>query len=299
MMRRCLMFVMVALVLLLGTATVARAQAPCSIETIRGTYAWEMTGRTFEGGLAAETLPGGIPMLEGTVFPVHMTGVFTVGRDGGAVGRYAGLFGLVPLGYPTPLPLVAYFTVHSDCTGEMTAPNGFGGTNTDKFVILDNGQEVRSVGMSGAPFAWQFTMVRIGRADELAAMCGRNTVRGRYVMRCQGFEGAPGNPPSYTGVLPLFVFDVAADGTMTGKQYSRDHSLDGLAVSGTVTVNPDCTSLMTVKTEALPGATILATGVYYDNGREGFGGPILALFGGQPAQGAFAGFACHTTRLTR
>jgi hypothetical protein len=56
---------------------------------------------------------------------------------------------------------------------------------------------------------------------------------------------------------------------------------------------------MTVRTEALPGATILATGVFYDNGKEGFGGPILALFGGQPAPGAFAGFACHMTRLTR
>ena len=286
-------------VLLFGAATVASAQAPCSVETIRGTYAWEMTGRTFDGGLSAATLPGGVPMLEGTVFPVHMTGVMTVGHGGSAEGSYAGLFGLVPLGYPTPLPLVASFTVHSDCTGEMTAPNGFGGTNTDKFVIIDNGQEIRSVTMSGAPFAWQFTMVRIGRAGEPAATCGRNTVRGRYVMRCQGFEGAPTNPPTYTGVLPLFVFDVAADGTMAGRQFSRDHSLAGVAVSGALMVNPDCTSLMTVQTEALPGATILATGVYYDNGKEGFGGPILALFGGQPAPGAFAGFACHTTRLTR
>jgi len=286
-------------VLLAGTATLARAQAPCSVETIRGTYAWEMTGRTFDGGISAETLPGDIPMLEGTVLPVHMTGVMTVGRDGNAEGRYSGLFGLVPLGYPTPLPVVASFRVHADCTGEMTAPNGFGGINTDKFVILDNGQEVRSVGVSGAPFAWQFTMVRIGRADEQAATCGRNTVRGRFVMRCQGFEGAPTKPPAYSGVLPMFVFDVAANGTMTGRHYARDHALDGLAVTGAVTVNPDCTTLMTVRTEALPGATILATGVFYDNGREGFGGPILALFGGQPAPGAFAGFACHITRLTR
>jgi hypothetical protein len=286
-------------VLLAGTATVVSAQAPCSVETIRGTYAWEMTGRTFDGGISAETLPGGIPMLEGTVFPIHTTGVITVGRGGTAEGRWAGLVGLVPLGYPTPLPFTASFTVHTDCTGELTAPNAFGGINTDKFVILDNGQEIRSVGMSGAPFAWQFTMVRIGRADEQAATCGRNTVRGRYVMRCQGFEGAPTQPPAYAGVLPMFVLDVAADGTMTGRQFARDHTLNGLAVTGAVTVKPDCTTLMTVRTEALPGATILATGVFYDNGKEGFGGPILAFFGEQPALGAFAGFACHMTRLTR
>ena len=88
-------------------------------------------------------------MLEGTVFPVHMTGVMTVGHGGSAEGSYAGLFGLVPLGYPTPLPMIATFTVHSDCTGEIEAPNGFGGINTDKLVILDNGREIRTVTCPG------------------------------------------------------------------------------------------------------------------------------------------------------
>ena len=43
--------VVLGAVLLLGTATVAGAQAPCSVNTVRGTYTLEMTGRTFEGGL--------------------------------------------------------------------------------------------------------------------------------------------------------------------------------------------------------------------------------------------------------
>ena len=288
-----------ATVLLIAAATVVQAQAPCSLNTIRGTYAWEFSGRAFEGGISDATLPGGVPVLEGTLFPVYMTGLFTVARDGTAEGSYSGLFGLVPLGIPTPLPMSGAFTVHADCTGELRAPNGFGGTNVDKFIILDNGQEIRSVGVEGAPFAWQFTMIRIGRADESTPMCGRNTVRGGYMMRCEGYEGAPGQPPTYGGVLPLFVYQVAADGTMTGRHYSRDHPLDGFPMSGNVMVNPDCTSQTVLQTDALPGVTILGTGVYYDNGKEAFGGPILALFGGQPVPGAFAGFACHTTRLTR
>ncbi len=281
-------------------ASVVRAETQCSLNTIRGTYAFEFKGQIFQGDISGEALPGGIPLLEGTLLPIYMTGLFTIGRDGTAEGTYSGLFGLVPLGLPDPLPLTATFAVHNDCTGEMVGPNGFGGVNTDKFVVLDNGREIRSVGISGAPFLWQFTMVRIGRGAEQAPMCGPNTVRGRYVMRCEGIEvSSPGPPPAFASVLPLFVLDVEADGTMTGRHYSRDHPLDGFAVSGQVTVNPDCTSQMTMQTDALPGATIQARSVYYDNGKEGFGGPILAIIGGQPAPGAFAGFGCHSTRLTR
>jgi len=290
----------VAVLLILGVAVVpAAAQAPCSLNTVAGTYALEMKGQLFQGGIAGVSLPGGVPMLQGTVFPVYMTGLFTVRRDGTAVGSYSGLFGLVPLGIPSLLPMTATFRVHSDCTGELEGPNGFGGINTDKFVILDNGGEIRSVGISGAPFAWQFTMVRISRGAESTPMCSPNTIRGSYVMRCDGFEASPGPPPTFAGVLPLFVFDVAANGAMTGRHFSRDHPVEGFAVSGQMTVNPDCTAQTAMQTDALPGATIVARSVFYDNGKEAFGGPILAFVSGQPVPGAFAGFGCHTTRLVR
>ncbi|MGE5361660.1 MAG: hypothetical protein ACM3NQ_21805 [Bacteroidales bacterium] len=283
-----------------AATAVVKAEAPCSQNTIRGTYAFEFKGQTFQGGISPTTLPGDIPVLEGTLFPVAMTGVFKIGPDGKAEGIYSGLFGLVPLGYPDALPLTGTFTVHPDCTGEMVAPNGFGGTNTDKFVVLDNGREIRTVGISGAPFMWQMTLVRIGRADDSASMCGPNTLRGRYVMRCEGFEMAsPGPPPAFVGVLPLFVVDVAANGTMTGRHYLRDQPVEGFAVTGQMTVNPDCTGQAIMETGALPGATVGTKWVYYDNGKEAFAGPILAFMGGKPVPGVFAGFACHMTRLTR
>ena len=291
----------VVVVLLIGAAAApAGAQAPCSLDTVAGTYAWEMKGQQFEGGISAVPGPGGVPQLEGKVFPIYMTGVFTVKRDGTAEGSYSGLFGLVPLGYPDPLPVTAAFTVRPDCTGEMVAPNGFGGINTDSLVILGNGREIRTVGISGAPFRWQMTMVRIGRADDAVATCGTNVLRGRYAMRCEGFEvTSPGPPPAVSGVLPLFVFDVAADGTLAGRHFSRDHPPEGFEVSGQMTLNADCTTQSAMQTGALPGATVVARGVYYDNGKEWFGGPILAIMGGQPVPGAFAGFGCHMTRLER
>jgi hypothetical protein len=296
-MRRVLMVVAVCV---LGFAAVAGAEAPCSLNTIRGTYAWEMTGQAFEGGIAAVPGPGGMPLLSGTVLPIHMIGVGTIGADGAMTGSYSGLFGLVPLGVPDPLPVSGTFTVHPDCTGEFVAPNGFGGINTDKFVVLDNGREIRSVGISGAPFRWQFTMMRIGRARPHVPLCGPMTARGSYVMRCHGFEVAGMTPPpTYEGVMPLFVFDVAADGTFTGRQFARDHDVDGLAVAGQMVVAPDCTVNTVMQTEALPGVTILAKGVAYDQGREMFSGPLLAIIGGQPAPGAFAGFGCQMTRRTR
>lgn len=158
------------------------AEGSCSLNTIRGTYAWEMKGQTFGGGLSSDPLPvpGGIPMLQGTVFPVYMTGVMTIESDGNATGTYSGLFGLVPLGYSSPVPWTATFTVLSDCTGLMHAPNAFGGTNTDVIAILDYGREVRTIGVDGAPFVWQFRMMRIARADEGAPTCGPDTARGRY-----------------------------------------------------------------------------------------------------------------------
>ncbi len=121
-------------------------------------------------------------------------------------------------------------------------------------------------------------------------------VRSRRPCRPSGEVKAP----TFEGVLPLFVFDVAADGTITGRHLSRDHPVEGFAVSGKWTVNPDCTTQTTMQTDALRGVTIVATGVAYDNGKEAFGGPVLALVAEQSVpEGAFAGFGCHTTRLTR
>jgi hypothetical protein len=261
-----------------------------------------MKGQSFGGGLSSNPLPvpGGIPMLQGTLFPVYMTGVMTVEGDGNAKGTYSGLFGLVPVGYSQPVPWTAIFTVRSDCSGVMRAPNAFGGINTDVIVILDNGREVRTLGIDGAPLAWQFRMVRISRADEDAPMCGPDTARGRYLMQCDGFEvESPGPPPRYAGVSPLFLFDVGADGAVSGLQFARNHPQEGVPVTGTVKVDPDCTGRTTMQTEALPGMTILGKSVYYDNGKEAFGGPVLALSGATPVPGAFAGFGCHMTRLGR
>lgn len=294
---------LLAVVLLLaGVAVIpASAQAPCSLDTIAGTYAWEMRGQAFQGGISAEPGPGGAPLLLGTVLPVYLTGVATVARDGTGQGSYSGLFGLVTLGYPDPLPLTGLtFTVNRDCTGELAALNAFGGINIDKIVILDRGREIRTVGMSGAPFVWQSTLVRIGRGVESAPLCGPNAVRGSYLMRCEGFEvGSPVPPPTFGSVLPLFVIDIAEDGAMTGRHFSRDHPIDGLSVTGQMTVNPDCSAQAAMQTEALPGVTIVTRSVFYDNGNEGIGGPILATVGGQPMPGAFAGFGCHLTRIRR
>jgi hypothetical protein len=301
--QRCVWAMAGVALLLAATASGATTfgDEPCSLRTIRGTYAWEMKGQAFGGGLSSDPLPvpGGIPMLQGTVFPVYMTGTMTIGSNGNAEGSYSGLFGLVPLGYSEPVPWAATFTVHPDCTGVMQAPNAFGGINTDVLVVLDNGHEIRTLGVDGAPLAWQFRMVRISRGHERAPMCGPHAARGRYLMQCDGFEvESAGPPPRYAGVSPLFLLDVDAQGTMAGLQFARDHK-EGVPVAGTIEIEPDCTARTTMQTEALPGMTILGRSVYFDGGEEGFAGPILALSNGTPVRGAFAGFGCHLTRIGR
>lgn len=286
-------------VLMLGVASVASAEAPCSINTVRATYAFELKGQSFPGGLSPMVGPGGIPMLQGVVLPVYIAGTFTVAADGHASGSYWGLVGAVPVGANQPEPWSATLTIHPDCTGELEYLNAFGGTNVEKLVVLGNGREIRTIALEGATLPWQTTAVRISRTDGQVPMCGPATFRGSYVMRCEGFEGSPGTQPSHNAVSGMFRLDIAADGTLTGRHYGVDHPLEGYETSGTVTVNPDCTVTTIQQTDAVPGATILAKGVLYDNGNEMYGGPLVASFGGQPAIGAFFGFGCHSTRLTR
>jgi len=294
--------VLVLAFLLLG-ASLASAEAPCSINTVRGTYALELKGQGFWGDLLlppypppVPPIPPVLPLLLGKALPIYFAGTFTISQDGSAVGSYWGLFGMVPVGAVDPEPWSATVTVHPDCTGELTYPNAFGGINVEKLVVLDNGREIRTVSIADTPMPWQTTAIRIGRPGGSVPMCGPGTARGRYVMRCDGIEGAP--PPAYNGVSSMFVFEVAADGTMTGRQFGRGHPLEGYETGGVVSLKPDCTLEITQWTEALPGATILAKGVFYDNGREMFGGPVTVSFGGTPVP-AFFGFGCHATRLTR
>jgi hypothetical protein len=291
-------------ILLLATVSVARAEAPCSINTVRGTYAFELKGQGFWGDLLlppypppVPPIPPVLPLLLGKALPIYFAGTMTVSGDGTAVGSYWGLFGMVAVGVDDPEPWSATVTVHPDCTGELTYPNAFGGTNVEKLVVLDNGLEIRTVSVADTPMPWQTTAVRISRTSGKVPMCDPSAARGRYVMRCDGMEGAP--PPAYVGVAGMFVFEVAADGTMTGRHFGRGHPLEGYETGGTVTLKPDCTLKFTQWTDALPpGATILAKGVLYDNGREMFGAPLTVSLGHMDVPGFF-GLGCHATRLTR
>jgi hypothetical protein len=287
-------------VTLLFAGSLASAQAPCSLSTLRGAYAFELKGQAFQGGISPVPGPGGLPMLQGAVLPIYFSGLLAVAADGTATGAYWGLFGLVPLGVDEPHPWNATFTVNPDCTGEMTYPNLLGSINVEKIVVLDNGREIRTVAVETPGMPWETTSVRISRAGGSGPMCGPDSFRGTYVMRCHGIEVmSPGPPPAYGNVTPLFRLEVGPGGTMTGRHFGRDLPLEGHEVTGQATVNPDCSLQATMQTGAVPGGTILTKGVLYDNGREMFGGPIAVTFGATPASGVFVGFGCHATRTSK
>ncbi len=44
-------------------AAVVKAEAPCSQNTIRGTYAFEFKGENFQGGISQTSLPGSNPPI--------------------------------------------------------------------------------------------------------------------------------------------------------------------------------------------------------------------------------------------
>jgi len=283
-----------------SAASVLAAEDACSLNTIRGTYAWEMKGRTFGGGLSSETLPGGIPMLQGTVFPVYMTGEMTVGSDGNAGGRTRGSSASCRWGTQRQFPGRLLSPCAPIARGSCRPQTHSGEPTRTSSSFSTTGARFAPSGLTGRPWpgssAWCAS-----RAQTKARRCAAprpHAVDTSWSATASRWN-RPGPPPRFAGVSPLFLLDVAADGTVTGLQFARHHPQEGMAVTGMVKIDPDCTGKTTMQTDALPGMTILGKNVYFDNGKEAFGGPILALAGVTPVPGAFAGFGCHMTRLAR
>jgi hypothetical protein len=287
--------VVALLIVILGAASVVSAEAPCSLNTVRGTYAVETKGQLFQGGISPVPGPGGLPLLNGYLLPIYAVGTMTIARDGSAVGAFAGQFGIMP--YESN-DWTATVSVNPDCSGELEYQTPFGTTNIEKIVILDNGREIRTVAIA-APAAFHTNAVRLRRANGGGPLCGPNTVRGTYVMRCDGLEGDPSSM-TFGSVDDMFLLEVAADGSITGRHFGLRRSPEGNPIGGEVTVKPDCTADLSLEA-AVPGGTLVSEGkaVFYDNGNEMFGAPLYVKIGDTPVPAPFAGSGCHATRLTR
>ena len=185
--------------------------------------------------------------------------------------------------------------MNPDCTGELTDETG----SVDKIVVLDNGQEVRAITWAGFGTALG-TWHRITRASDVAPRCGQQTLKGTYAERCEGFA-ITDEAGSIATANSLFVFsarDGALTGTYRGKAFGFPDTLTESAVSGTYRVNPDCTADVALSLDVMPGLTIKARSVIFDQGKQGIGVPF-GIYAGDAMVMPMGPLRCEFVRIGR
>jgi hypothetical protein len=193
-----------------------------------------------------------------------------IARDGSVRGAMWGVWVTFPLETTVESPYSAQISVNQDCTGEWTDPTG-----SWKLIVLDNGAEIVAAPWGG--FGGGFlTLHRITRAADPAPRCGQHTLKGNYVMRCEGYV-LTGGAGMATGTS-LYLLS-ARDGTMTGTVGFRRFGVPGdpqeSGVSATYTVNDDCTVDQRFFLDTLPaGLSFRYRGVLFDQGKQAYNVPM-------------------------
>jgi hypothetical protein len=285
-----------ALVVVLAAAPAAWAQ-PCSLQTVTGTYAIQVTARSEVGSLV--NIEGYGPIYELLSGSAVLVGQITVGANGTTVGTYWGIYVAVPI---PVTPFTGTIQVNADCTVEVAENDG----TADKGVVLDNGKEIRFITWEGEGTNLT-TWYRISPANGQGPSCGQQTYRGTYVERCEGysfFSLGEGQLPGVATSSALMVYS-ARDGVLTGTYHGKvygypDAKLTESGLAGKYTVNPDCTIDKIYTFGFLPpGYTIKARGVLFDEGRQGVGLPMGVYDGdGNPA-GMIGPLTCQSVRLSK
>ena len=219
---------------LLASGTSALAQShggPCSLQTLSGDYAGRFAGRILATAVDPER---------------QITGVSLSHFDG--KGSFTSVEHVVFSGFPPPpggewTPATGTYTVNGDCTGSSVTysantPEGL----PQHFVVVDNGNKIQNVVDFGA-FASIATKVS-GAADPGDKTCSNRTLSGDYGFAIAGdlFVG-PNGPYIPLRTLSMQHFD--GRGNMTGIDHVVANGVppteEWREISGTYTVNPDCT----------------------------------------------------------
>jgi hypothetical protein len=275
MLNRISIVTIAGLLVCLGIAVpAAQAQAPCSLETMTGTYAF------YERGSSSILDPSGQQP-----FPLHWPGAIapftTVGEvaftpDGLGEGFYWIRIGSLNGGFD-PIPVQVEITeMNADCTGkfryQVNFPNIPSATIEERFIVFDNGREYRSVPTSiegGVPtLAWIGTGYRIRKPGEPVASCGPQTAHGTYLITAENIIPVD-STSAFTDTI-LFRLDIAMSGDYTGMLYEKLGPLSvELPVSGKFAVNPDCSFSwdLDLVINDVP-ATVGIRGVLFNEGKE-------------------------------
>ena len=227
-------------------AQVAKAQAPCTLETMTGTYAFYDKGSSLVLDLTANPFP---VHWAGAVAPFVAVGEITFGPDGVGDGFYWIRVGSLNGGFD-PVPVRVTITeMNQDCTGKyrysVTLPGAPSATLIEeRFVLTNNGRQFSSVptfiGESGIPtLAWLGSGQRIRKPSDPVNNCGLQTGQGTFLFSAENIVTLDFN----TGLADtlLIHMDVTSNGDYTGMLYEKFGPMPvELPVSGAFLVSPNC-----------------------------------------------------------
>jgi hypothetical protein len=248
----------------------AYSQGQCTMQNIVGNYAFGFTGAsTIVKDAAPDTLH-----WDALYAPIAGVGLYTIKPTGKADGFYWLVAGAWNFGL-TPVPFHATVDLRADCTGSLTA-DFFGSPMVERFVILGNGREMRSVAtLTASPTGnWLTT------ANRITGSCGQNKVHGDYLMECKNiFElpvdpNHPLDPHIFGGAIHIRML-ISPGGDYTAKVYGKvGPDSTPFDAFGHITVNSDCTAEGTLATSFLPTVSH-GRGVFFNEGKQAFWMPLV------------------------
>jgi hypothetical protein len=172
------------------------------------------------------------------------------------------------------------YVVNEDCTGSHTLQNPGAPPSTDRFVIVDDGHEVRNTVVTPPPVFALATLLKIHAGPGQSGKhreCSQETLEGTYGIQIQGTGPAgPGGP--IESIIGVVIRTYDGEGQFTQIDNVRG-SISGIVLdrpgSGTYEVNADCTAV--VRFQPAPGVVLEERMVIVDDGNEIRSATVLPL----------------------
>jgi hypothetical protein len=233
-------------------------------------------------GSYAFTSSGASAMIAGTALdnfhwialygPIASVGVFAFKPNGTLEGHYWIVTGAANFGL-TAFDLHGTFTVSDDCTGSLEY-NFQGAPIKERFVVLSNGREIRSVATQTSMPTGNW--LRVGK--RIDGPCGQHKIHGEYLFECRSLLQLSVNPPEIFGAVTHLRMSLSRGGDYTANGYGKigTNSIE-LSAFGHIKVHDDCTAEGTLAAPVLPNV-FHARGVFFDEGKQGYWLPLVSTF---------------------
>lgn len=275
---RIKVLVIAGLLLCLGMLVpVAQAQEKCTLQTLAGTYVEYGRGASVAADLTTQPFPF---HWAGATATFVFVGQVTFTGGGSGDGYYWIKIGTMNTGFD-PYPVhVTVTELNENCTGkyqyDVSLPGVPSATIVERFILMDNGREYRSIPASiqnGIPIlSWLTVGQRIRKHTDPVATCGPQTIRGTYLFAVENVIAADPTTAFFDNVL--LHLNVSMDGNFTGMLYEKLGPIENieLPVWGTVTIDPDCSAsqLLNVEIQGVP-VTVSIRGFYFNEGKQFYG----------------------------